>query len=127
MLGQLAPLGTGEFQLLLNEDTLAMAPMITGNAMAMDRSMMLGAMTPGAATPYIAPEKTPWYAMPSPGPLEAAFSPQIDAGSFSPMASYSPKSPGYPLTSPGYAPVSPGYAVQSPGYRYACRGVLSVS
>jgi DNA-directed RNA polymerase II subunit RPB1 len=105
LLGQLAPLGTGEFQLLLNEESLEEHRAETRVYGAIERSMQLGAMTPGAMTPYVGGEKTPWYAMPSPGPLEASFSPQIEGGlggAFTPMAAYAPKSPGYALQSPGY-------------------------
>lgn len=119
LLGQLAPLGTGEFELLLDEESLKRAPVVSGSVagIAADRNAYLGAMTPGAATPFIGGEKTPWHHMQSPGPLEASYSPQIESGSFSPIgAAYAPKSPGYPLQSPGYAPQSPGYTPQSPGY-----------
>lgn len=105
-MGQIAPLGTGEFEVLLNEKLLEEASI--GLDMAPiygDRSLYMGSMTPGAATPYVGGDKTPWYSLPSPGPLDASFSPQIEAGlggSFSPAAAYVPKSPGYALRSPGF-------------------------
>jgi DNA-directed RNA polymerase II subunit RPB1 len=96
ILGQMAPLGTGEFGLLLDEGMLQEAPMrMDWTALTTDRAaVMMGAMTPGGMTPYISGEKTPWYAMPSPGPMDATFSPI-----------YAPKSPDYVMQSPGYDPL----------------------
>eukprot|EP01087_Luapelamoeba_hula_P008948 TRINITY_DN2277_c0_g1_i2.p1 TRINITY_DN2277_c0_g1~~TRINITY_DN2277_c0_g1_i2.p1 ORF type:complete len:1803 (+),score=263.71 TRINITY_DN2277_c0_g1_i2:156-5564(+) len=135
MLGQLAPLGTGCFDLLLNEAMLKDA---------IEQVSLTGADTGGPAgmyggydngmsphhTPFLDEGRTPMYhgsPMHTPGG-DASFSPYVDGfadfsprggGSFSPSSSprfYSPTSPGYSPSSPGYSPSSPGYSPSSPAY-----------
>ncbi|KAI3644304.1 hypothetical protein MP228_010468 [Amoeboaphelidium protococcarum] len=142
IMGQVAPLGTGNFKVMLDEKAL--------NAMAMKAGIRArdkyGSATPGAFTPYINPEKTPFYpsgtngfANGGGGVGDAMFSPIISGGSymnggFSPVplgasaaspafmggagaqSPFVPKSPQYSPTSPGYSPTSPGYSPTSPGY-----------
>jgi len=63
MLGQLCPLGTGAFDLLLNEDDLAAAVDLLAEEddydMYGDGSMTPGRMTPGHMTPSRTPHYTP--------------------------------------------------------------------
>ncbi len=141
MLGQLAPLGTGELEILLDQkmlDTLILDNSV--GAMAMK-----GNLADGAATPYDSgsPMQDPGYlGTPDYG---ASFSPIVNSGGASPggftgyqgpgfgggLSPYSPggggyspsspfntspTSPGFSPTSPGYSPTSPGMSVSSPGF-----------
>ncbi|CEI98631.1 Putative DNA-directed RNA polymerase (Fragment) [Rhizopus microsporus] len=129
MLGQMAPLGTGEFDIVLDEELLQTVPQdhrqnlqmgITGDVAGF-ATPGPGYMTPGVATPY--DTRSPdWvdFSQPS-SPSEPMFSPMGNTGAagiaspwrgdLSPYA----QSPGYSPTSPGYSPSSPSYAA-SPGY-----------
>ena len=142
LMGQLAPLGTGDFQLMLNDRMLSnVAERNTVGGMV-GMPDYAGAATPGHMTPYMGAEKTPAYHMPMPGGgIDAMFSPTIEPGGMingsmtphfgqSPMhmprspgyqvspASpiYSPASPNYSPTSPNYSPTSPNYSPTSPSY-----------
>ncbi|KAF9941472.1 DNA-directed RNA polymerase II subunit rpb1 [Modicella reniformis] len=119
MLGQLAPLGTGEFDLLLDEKMLStvvegprpgMIPMGMGMGMGMNGESMGSQMTPydGRSPQYVD------FSHPG-SPMEAVFSPMGNSGALSPMgaSTWDPASP-YGATSPGYSPVSPGYSPSSP-------------
>ncbi|KAJ3220525.1 DNA-directed RNA polymerase II subunit rpb1 [Clydaea vesicula] len=126
ILGQVAPIGTGQFGVLLNEEMLATAPMNMEDGMNGGYDQFIG--TPGGMTPGgMTPGYTPYNA--------GGMSPiSVDGGSFSPYAgipvfspygdsgkgnfnsSYSPVSPGYSPTSPTYSPTSPGYSPTSPSY-----------
>jgi DNA-directed RNA polymerase II subunit RPB1 len=60
MLGQLCPLGTGAFDLLLNEDELANAVDLLGEGDEYEYAD--GGMTPGRSTPgHMTPSRTPHY------------------------------------------------------------------
>jgi DNA-directed RNA polymerase II subunit RPB1 len=130
MLGQMAPLGTGEFDVMLDEDMLQSVPQDHRQNMQMGVAGDVagfatpgpGYMTPNMATPYDtrSPE---WadFSQPS-SPSEPMFSPMGNSGAAGSIASpwrgdLSPyaQSPGYSPTSPGYSPSSPSYAA-SPGY-----------
>ncbi|KAI9348768.1 DNA-directed RNA polymerase II largest subunit [Zopfochytrium polystomum] len=132
ILGQLAPIGTGSFEVLLNEEMLQNAHEIPDVSSSMQMSSDYGMM--GAATPYHASTASPLY---SPngadyGGSRVVFSPiYVDGkmtparGGFSPFPSspfgatspkYSPTSPGYSPTSPTYSPTSPSYSPTSPSY-----------
>ncbi|KAE8693465.1 DNA-directed RNA polymerase II subunit RPB1 [Hibiscus syriacus] len=124
MLGQLAPIGTGECALYLNDEMLK-------NAIELQLpSYMEGleygitpARSPVSGTPYHEGMMSPNYLL-SPNlrlsPIsDAQFSPYVGGMAFSPTSSpgySSPTSPGYSPTSPGYSPTSPGYSPTSPGY-----------
>jgi len=130
MLGQLAPLGTGEFELYLNTDMLAEAqPHETYDGFEGGFFGGVGSQTPGGGfapmTPFGEGVMSPGGAM-SPGP-NGMFSPGPDgnqspfAGLWSPMGSpepgaFSPMSPSYSPTSPNYSPTSPTYSPTSPSY-----------
>ncbi|KAJ4392886.1 DNA-directed RNA polymerase II core subunit rpo21 [Didymella pomorum] len=138
MLGQLAPMGTGEFDIVMDNSMLL--------TMVEDNSKVMGATTgghfldQGAATPYDlgSPSYDGGMSMgagydASFSPLAAAggdnvggfseYQPNFDNGGFSPFTSgrspgYAPMSPGFSgasPTSPGYSPTSPGYSPTSPG------------
>ncbi|CAH9094797.1 unnamed protein product [Cuscuta epithymum] len=141
MLGQLAPIGTGDCALYLNEEMLKHAIEIPLPSY-MDGGLEFG-MTPGrspiSGTPYdglMSPMlMSPNFRMsPSTG---AQFSPLIGGMAFSPSSSpfslpsskyspsspmymqagYSPSSPNYsPDSSSGYSPTSPAYSPTSPSY-----------
>ena len=126
ILGQLAPSGTGEFDMLLDQEMLK--TVVTSHRPA---GAMAGAASPmdGAATPYDmgSPMAEGIYGA---GPdYGASFSPIIDAGgadsggltSYGGFGGASPyaggMSPGYAPTSPfssGMSPTSPGYGGYSP-------------
>lgn len=124
MLGQLAPIGTGDCALLLNEEMLKQAIEIPLPSY-MEGNLEFG-MTPGRSpitgTPYHEGMMSPSYLL-SPNvrlspASDAQFSPYVSGMAFSPTSSpgYSPSSPGYSPSSPGYSPTSPGYSPTSPGY-----------
>ncbi|KAH6824035.1 RNA polymerase II large subunit [Perilla frutescens var. hirtella] len=124
MLGQLAPIGTGDCALYMNEEMLKQAIEIPLPSY-MEGGLEFG-MTPGRSpitgTPYHDGMMSPSYAL-SPNlrlsPVsDAQFSPYVGGMAFSPTSSpgYSPSSPGYSPSSPGYSPTSPGYSPTSPGY-----------
>eukprot|EP01134_Creolimax_fragrantissima_P005297 CFRG5297T1 len=121
MLGQLAPLGTGEFDLFLNEDQLQFAhevPQVADYNKSMFDSFVpsVGIFTPQHDA------MSPQYGGYSPSGMSpngaASFSPMPDSGAFSPHWSGSPSSPGQPWSpsSPAYTPSSPAYSPTSPGY-----------
>eukprot|EP00246_Nothoceros_aenigmaticus_P012765 TRINITY_DN409_c0_g1_i1.p1 TRINITY_DN409_c0_g1~~TRINITY_DN409_c0_g1_i1.p1 ORF type:complete len:1108 (-),score=233.51 TRINITY_DN409_c0_g1_i1:779-3940(-) len=120
MLGQLAPIGTGDFGLLLNEKMLqhAIELQLPNYMEGMDFGMT-PARSPMIGTPHHdAGMMSPSYLL-SPNfrssPIsDAQFSPYVSGMQFSP--GFSPSSPGYSPTSPGYSPTSPGYSPTSPGY-----------
>jgi DNA-directed RNA polymerase II subunit RPB1 len=142
MLGQLAPLGTGEFQLYLNEEMLKDAqPTDTMGGAGLDGAesgFLEGSATPGGGlgsqTPFgegsmspfgpMTPGMSPAHGAFSPGPGQSPFAAQFSPGpeaspgpggmAFSP--GYSPTSPGYSPTSPAYSPTSPSYSPTSPAY-----------
>ncbi|CAM9278362.1 unnamed protein product, partial [Heterosigma akashiwo] len=142
MLGQLAKVGTGDLDLLLDEkklsDAVEYAPLDA--AMGQLGAFELGAgpgggVGGGGVGPEGTPLSTPFAATPagysphaSPGGAmtpfgAAAFSPSASpfaGGGFSPGPSgsptYSPASPGYSPTSPAYSPTSPAYSPTSPAY-----------
>ncbi|KAI8012893.1 DNA-directed RNA polymerase II subunit 1 [Camellia lanceoleosa] len=114
MLGQLAPIGTGDCALLLNEKMLQHA--IDVQLPSYMEGLDFGT-TPGHAqfSPYVggmgfSPASSPGYSPSSPGysPSSPGYSPTSPG--------YSPTSPGYSPTSPGYSPTSPTYSPSSPGY-----------
>ena len=136
MLGQLAPLGTGEFELYLNTDMLADAQpnevemadpeqntfgsMATpfGEASPMPYGSPAGvgggAFSPGVQSPSHSPfGGSAMWSPSSPDHAGGAFSPSY-GGVASPT--YSPTSPSYSPTSPSYSPTSPSYSPTSPSY-----------
>ena len=93
MLGQLAPVGTGAFSLLLNDLMLEDAIEVQYGA-AFDAPDYTGGMTPSRMTPMHSPHMTPGHTgshMMSPSSMSpfhggsAAFSPMVGPGGFSPM------------------------------------------
>ncbi|KAL4452229.1 hypothetical protein ABPG75_007891 [Micractinium tetrahymenae] len=127
LMGQLCPVGTGAFSLLIDEDKLQ-------DAIELDYALVEDAgwgpgvgMTPGRMTPGRSPShhlraSPSQLASPGMSPFNdnIMFSPLGDGIMFSPgpatSPGYSPTSPGYSPTSPGYSPTSPGYSPTSPGY-----------
>jgi DNA-directed RNA polymerase II subunit RPB1 len=133
MLGQLAPMGTGEFDLVM--DNAMLLTMIEDNSHLQVGAAAGSFMDTGAATPYDLGSPTYEGAGMAGGPsYDASFSPLAAAGgddvgalsvygggyaegSMSPAGMYS-ASPGYAATSPGFgtSPSSPAYSPSSPGY-----------
>ncbi|ODV93810.1 hypothetical protein PACTADRAFT_18443 [Pachysolen tannophilus NRRL Y-2460] len=128
MLGQIAPLGTGSFDVMIDEDMLSALPGSYGAAPV--SFSKLSKAGDGAATPYesgISFDNEQVY-----DDSSAAFSPIVQSGAevdentghltayggF--QSSYTPASPGIAPTSPfsgaGFGATSPGYSVTSPGY-----------
>jgi DNA-directed RNA polymerase II subunit RPB1 len=141
MLGQLAPLGTGCFDLFLNEKMLSNAVALTvpGEMSYYGLASGVGGETParspfrsGPMTPAWDGSQTPMYNTFSPSStpydIHGGFSPYrnpqspspYDAEGFSPSRpyspGYSPTSPTYSPTSPSYSPTSPSYSPTSPSY-----------
>ncbi|XVE87489.1 hypothetical protein DITRI_Ditri18aG0121500 [Diplodiscus trichospermus] len=123
MLGQLAPIGTGDCALYLNDEMLKNAiELHLPSYMEGLEFGMTPARSPVSGTPYHEGMMSPSYLL-SPNlrlsPItDAQFSPYVGGMAFSPASSpgYSPSSPGYSPSSPGYSPTSPGYSPTSPGY-----------
>lgn len=143
MMGQLARVGTGDMELLLDEEKVvreAVEVVVDDHDNAGLGSIGPGGATPGGQTPYA---QTPFQSSPmvgsdnmSPfvGDAGGGFSPAVGAASFSPA--YSPasgsygqgfasgsygnddgaSSPAYSPTSPQYSPASPAYSPTSPAY-----------
>jgi len=140
MMGQLARVGTGDMDLLLDEQKVvrdAVEVVVDGFSIDKDLGINagseLGGATPyGGATPFA---QSPGYGGggTSPWAGDAAFSPAINDASFSPA--YSPASGSYGSgyasgsyasgsygsgdsgsASPGYSPTSPAYSPTSPAY-----------
>ncbi|KAJ3392421.1 DNA-directed RNA polymerase II subunit rpb1 [Entophlyctis sp. JEL0112] len=124
ILGQLAEIGTGSFEVLLDEEKLRDAHEFQDPSYSFDYSNLT------SATPYL--DRTATTPMPysptggySPNGL-VMFSPTHGDkwtphgagasayGGTSPM--YSPTSPSYSPTSPSYSPTSPSYSPTSPSY-----------
>ncbi|GKZ01276.1 hypothetical protein MPSEU_001078600 [Mayamaea pseudoterrestris] len=144
MMGQLARVGTGIMDLLLDEDKVvrdAVEVVVEDFGMEKDISISsaMGGATPYASTPFSASPMIGGGNQMSPFMGDAAFSPAV-GGSFSPAYSpdsgsygssfasgsygsgssgspaYSPNSPAYSPTSPQYSPTSPAYSPTSPAY-----------
>ena len=141
MLGQLPRVGTGDMELLLDEDKVVReAVEVVVDDLNGDNLGMIGGSSgaTGAATPYAS---TPFASSPMVGGGE--MSPFVGAGQFSPAvgtASFSPayspasgsygsgfasgsygqddgsSSPSYNPSSPAYSPTSPAYSPTSPAY-----------
>ena len=146
MMGQLARVGTGEVDLLLDEDKVVReAVEVVVDEFGADKDLgVTSGATPGGETPWAS---TPFQQSPMVGdgagasPFVsggASFSPAVGAAQFSPAyspasgsydskfasgsygasdsPSYSPASPQYSPTSPAYSPTSPAYSPTSPAY-----------
>nr|GFA30022.1 DNA-directed RNA polymerase II subunit 1 [Tanacetum cinerariifolium] len=134
MLGQLAPLGTAECDLLLNEKMLEQALDVQlPSYMEIDTGMTRGHLT---VTPFhngsMSPCCSPHIQL-SPGGMDAQFSPHVGRMGFYPTSSHdqwSPSSPNYPqrsLSTPFYNPSSPSpqYTPTSPLYTPSSRNSLT--
>jgi DNA-directed RNA polymerase II subunit RPB1 len=142
MLGQLAPMGTGEFDLVM--DNAMLLTMIEDNSQMRVGAAAGAYLDNGAATPYDLGSPTYEGAMAGGPNYEANFSPMGAAGVDDSAAGFTPYggsggfSPYAGATSPGYAPgsmspgafggaspTSPGYSPTSPGYSPTSPGISS--
>lgn len=141
MMGQLARVGTGDVDLLLDEEKVVREAVEVvvdefGADSNLEVSAGLGGATPYASTPFASSPMVGDGAAASPFvDGSAAFSPAVGGASFSPA--YSPESgsygsgfasgsygsdgpgassPQYSPTSPAYSPTSPQYSPTSPAY-----------
>jgi len=116
MMGQLAPLGTGTFDVFLDSEMLQKP----GNIVYMPKLSALPTSSTSSSSPYRGDDGSPFSPFTS-SPMsvddESSFSPK-GGSTFSPRAgdSYSPSSPSYSPSSPSYSPSSPSYSPSSPGY-----------
>ena len=139
MMGQLARLGTGDMDLLLDEQKVLRhaVEIVTDQWGDDDQNGGLGSETPYApSTPFSSSPMIGGGDMSPMGPggfspaAGGSFSPAV-GGSFSPSYSpasgsygsssasspaYNPTSPAYSPTSPAYSPTSPAYSPTSPAY-----------
>ncbi|VEU24076.1 DEKNAAC105257 [Brettanomyces naardenensis] len=144
ILGQMAPFGTGSFQLYLDEDKLGMLPSEEQTtAVSTNAAVPVPASTKdvaGSATPYEDEQFRDDFVHVEDSD-KVAFSPMITSSandyrtggfteyggisSYQPTSpsfggptspSYGPTSPGYSATSPSYSPTSPSYSPTSPSY-----------
>ncbi|CAK4158500.1 unnamed protein product [Aphanomyces euteiches] len=137
MLGQLAQLGTGVMDLILDAKKLSQAIEYDASEIeSVMRGFAKDYTTPDVNTPMATPwGQTPLYGTPAPGTPgfgTPGGSPLMSpSGSFSPFVSFSPhnvptspysqspgyaQSPGLNPTSPIYSPTSPAYSPTSPAY-----------
>ncbi|KAJ1905821.1 DNA-directed RNA polymerase II core subunit rpo21 [Coemansia sp. IMI 209127] len=133
LLGQLAPLGTGSFDVMLDEEMLGQAVIdpraqgfeLANAAVGSAAYVLAGSPGPsGGMSPQMTPydSRSPdYFAGGGPGsPTNAMFSPIVDSGATSPgwngASPYSPASPAYSPTSPTYNAASPSYSPTSPQY-----------
>jgi len=144
MMGQLARIGTGDIDLLLDEEKVVREAVEVvvdefGAGHDIEVSGGIGSATPYASTPFAASPMVGDGAAASPFvDGSAAFSPAVGGASFSPAYSpdsgsygsgfasgsygseggsaLSPSSPQYSPTSPQYSPTSPQYSPTSPQY-----------
>jgi len=141
MLGQLAPMGTGQFELFVNETMLDELPDINEDAEYLDVDSSAaayaanlqtpfqdagtpimpfspaGAMTPGGASGAFSPfPESPWSGGGAQWSPAGAMSPAAGLGGNAFSPGYSPTSPAYSPTSPAYSPTSPAYSPTSPAY-----------
>nr|ABA64469.1 DNA-dependent RNA polymerase II largest subunit [Glaucocystis nostochinearum] len=133
MLGQLCQLGTGSFDLFLNDKAFS-TPLNRSTGGVDGQPNLVGEGSPTIGSPQMTPydtHMTPALQQ-SPGGTPfldgATFSPYAESpfvdGSFSPHRGYSPSSPPYSPRSPGfdyaaspsYSPASPSYSAASPRY-----------
>ncbi|KAL9179832.1 LOW QUALITY PROTEIN: hypothetical protein ACHAXT_007802 [Thalassiosira profunda] len=142
MMGQLAKVGTGDMDLLLDEAKVvrdAVEVVVDGfegdKELGIAGSGGIGMPTPYASTPFASSPSVNQSVEMSPfadgaggfSPAVGGFSPSYspaggsmtsgsygDFGSSSPV--YSPTSPAYSPTSPAYSPTSPAYSPTSPAY-----------
>ncbi|NXL87337.1 RPB1 polymerase, partial [Alectura lathami] len=119
MLGQLAPAGTGCFDLLLDAEKCKHGMEIPSTIPGLGVGGSTGMFFGSAPSPMgnMSPAMTPWNQGAT--PAYGAWSPSVGAwpggGAMSP--SYSPTSPAYEPRSPGgYTPQSPSYSPTSPSY-----------
>lgn len=126
MLGQIAPLGTGSFDVVLDEDMLAAAaPDYNINENTESYAQLNGKYSEGMATPYDG--RSPMYdSVQPPSGDVAPFSPIVasgtgdDRGGFTEYASGAQSPFGAGSSTPGYTPTSPySYGVTSPSYNSA--------
>eukprot|EP01103_Thecamoeba_quadrilineata_P002203 TRINITY_DN12197_c0_g1_i1.p1 TRINITY_DN12197_c0_g1~~TRINITY_DN12197_c0_g1_i1.p1 ORF type:complete len:1771 (-),score=338.80 TRINITY_DN12197_c0_g1_i1:46-5313(-) len=142
ILGQLAPLGTGCFDIFLNDKMLdnAVDNHIPGSSsevphMFYDNSSPLGNATPtyptntpspfdqGQFSPFadspfpIGSEFSPMHSFPGQTPSNRGMSPYDLGMGYSPSSpTFSPSNAGYSPSSPAYSPTSPTYSPTSPSY-----------
>ncbi|KAL0833412.1 hypothetical protein Bca101_085301 [Brassica carinata] len=119
MLGQLAPIGTGDCELYLNDEMLknAIELQLPSYMDGLEFVGMTPARSPFSGTPYHESiMMTPNYLLTpnvrSSPTSDAQFSPYVSGMAFS-----SSSSPGYSPASPGQSPTSPIYSPTSPIYR----------
>ena len=145
LVGALCPVGTGSFDLLVDDEAVMNAQEVVdfseyvvnydGVNYMMTPGRSPGAMTPGklmSPSQMLSPTggagTSPFYnsgnvqfspiagGLMSPGMSPAGFSPTSPAWSPTSPNAYSPTSPAYSPTSPAYSPTSPAYSPTSPAY-----------
>jgi DNA-directed RNA polymerase II subunit RPB1 len=153
MLGQLAPMGTGELEVLLDQKMLD-TQVVSDNARLgiVPTIGVKSSLGDGAATPYGSDSPLAEGGYLGSPDYAAAFSPIVNSGSEtpggftdyqgsgfggglspyggarSPGGAYSPSSPfATSPTSPGFTPTSPGYSPTSPGMSMSSPGFSSSS
>ncbi|ESN92211.1 hypothetical protein HELRODRAFT_103917 [Helobdella robusta] len=131
MLGQLARIGTGCFDMMLDADKckygLEIPTNVSANALAGRDIFGLTSMTPGGATLLGSPQMTPWGQQSGATPSYNSYSP-VSGMTPGTCAGFSPIDRGYsPLHSPGWSPVpgSPGSPALTSPYIPSPTGPLS--
>ncbi|KAI4291007.1 DNA-directed RNA polymerase II subunit RPB1 [Pancytospora philotis] len=114
MMGQLAPLGTGNVQLVLDTKKLSYSQ-DTAVPVAMEHSAAI------CYSPVSSSSQMNWSPQINPGSVSSsAFSPMAFSPDVTPLyAQGSGMTPGYSPLSPGYAPLTPSYRHTNPAYSAA--------
>ncbi|KAI9892951.1 MAG: DNA-directed RNA polymerase II subunit rpb1 [Vezdaea aestivalis] len=144
MLGQLAPMGTGELDIFLDQNMLA-AQIVSDNArLGIVPSIgVKSTLTEGAATPYDGNSPVNEGGFLGSPDYGSSFSPMVNTGSESPQGFYantpsaygagqspldSGRSPFYNASSPfNTSPTSPGFTPTSPGYSPTSPGMMNMT
>jgi len=118
MLGQLAPMGTGEFDVFLDEKMLQDVIVDNSRITGADMGISKGVIGDGSATPY--DSASPIY-------MDTTYIGSPDAGAaFSPMGHTGSQTPvGFPLTSSGFGGVSPYPAGSASPFNSASPAIFS--
>jgi DNA-directed RNA polymerase II subunit RPB1 len=135
MMGQLARVGTGDMDLLLDEQKVvreAIEVVVDGFEGDKDLGLAggIGMPTPYASTPFASSPSMSMADMgagafspavggfsPAVGGFSPSYSPSYNpSGSYGPGGDFGAASPAYSPTSPAYSPTSPAYSPTSPAY-----------
>eukprot|EP01122_Echinamoeba_exundans_P007522 TRINITY_DN2336_c0_g2_i6.p1 TRINITY_DN2336_c0_g2~~TRINITY_DN2336_c0_g2_i6.p1 ORF type:complete len:1742 (-),score=279.53 TRINITY_DN2336_c0_g2_i6:37-5262(-) len=136
MLGNQVQVGTGSFELFLNDTMLKDVVTVQADRPGGETLFDYANLPPGAQSPVAYdPTASPMVGSPMSvnSPYSAGVYSPYSGSPYSPVtgnyggSGYSPASPSYGAASPGYSPASPRYNPSSPGYSPASPGYSPAS